>query len=220
MLHATYAKCHEEVSCLPADWQRWEIKCHGIKSLISSNIVIWQGKIQVLRLHRPIKHYLQPFFQYAMDSPLSIFGGDARYALVKAILRGAESLLGKIQWFMVGLREAEKPPAKSYELFWAQNAFSLKTVGPLEPFCSLLNCFYAVGNVNLCFCSHEILPAPFFSLLAQSKDGLGALENKVQEPFTPRENCVWASNCGFYQPAAISVISCVIHNKACSEDYS
>ncbi|CAK6949626.1 Hypothetical predicted protein [Scomber scombrus] len=52
-----------------------------------------------------------------MDSVLSIFGGDVRYALAKAILRGAESLLGKIQWFMLGLREAEKPLAKSYELF-------------------------------------------------------------------------------------------------------
>lgn len=40
-----------------------------------------------------------------------------KVGLVKAILRGAESLLGKIQWFMLGLREAEKPPAKSYELF-------------------------------------------------------------------------------------------------------
>lgn len=114
-----------------------------------------------------------------MDSVLSIFGGDARYALAKAILRGAESLLGKIQWFMLGLREAEKPLAKSYELFWAQNTFSLKTVGPLEPFCSLLNCFYAVSNVNLCFCSHEILSAPF-SLLAQSTDGLEKLEIKYR----------------------------------------
>lgn len=112
-----------------------------------------------------------------MDSVLSIFGGDVRYALAKAILQGAASLLGKIQWFMLGLREAEKPPAKSYELFWAQNTFSLKTVGPLEPFCSLLNCFYAVSNVNLCFCSHEILSAPF-SLLAQSTDGLEKLEIK------------------------------------------
>lgn len=40
-----------------------------------------------------------------------------KYAPAKAILRGAESLLGKIQWFMLGLREAEKPAAKSYELF-------------------------------------------------------------------------------------------------------
>lgn len=98
-----------------------------------------------------------------MSPVLSIFGGGAKHALVKAIWRGAESLLGKIQWFMLGLREAEKPPAKSYELFWAQNTFSLKTVGPLEAFCSLLNCFYAVSNVNLCFCSHEILslPSPF-----------------------------------------------------------
>lgn len=114
-----------------------------------------------------------------MDSALSIFGGDARYALAKAILWGAENLLGKIQWFMLGLQEAEKPPAKSYELFWAQNTFSLKTVGPLEPFCSLLNCFYAVSNVNLCFCSHEILSAPF-SLLAQSTDGLEELEIKYR----------------------------------------
>lgn len=52
-----------------------------------------------------------------MDSVLSIFGGDVRYAPTKAILQGAESLLGKIQWFMLGLRETEKPPAKSYELF-------------------------------------------------------------------------------------------------------
>lgn len=46
---------------------------------------------------------------------------------------------------------------KAVNYFWAQNAFSLKTAGPLEPFCSLLNCFYAVSNVNLCFCSHEIV---------------------------------------------------------------
>lgn len=122
-----------------------------------------------------------------MDSVLSIFVGDARYALVKAILRGAESLLGKIQWFMLGLWEAEKPPAKSYELFWAQNTFSLKTVGPLEPFCSLLNCFYAVSNVNLCFCSHEILSAPF-SLLAQSTDGLERLEIKYRNHLRHRKN--------------------------------
>lgn len=73
-----------------------------------------------------------------MDSPLSIFGGREEAVVfggggrsgggggvcvqgmvspTKAILRGAESLLGKIQWLMAGLREAEKPPAKSYELF-------------------------------------------------------------------------------------------------------
>lgn len=44
-------------------------------------------------------------------------GVQGKAPLAKAILRGAESLLGKIQWLMAGLREAEKPPAKSYELF-------------------------------------------------------------------------------------------------------
>lgn len=44
-------------------------------------------------------------------------GAQGKAPSPKAILRGAESLLGKIQWLMAGLREAEKPPAKSYELF-------------------------------------------------------------------------------------------------------
>ena len=93
----------------------------------------------------------------------SIFAGDVEYAPAKAILRGAEMPAGKntvgSRWVSGKLKSHRQ---KSYELFWVQNAFSLKTVGPLEPFCSLLNCFYAVSNVNLCFCSHEILSPGFF----------------------------------------------------------
>lgn len=57
---------------------------------------------------------------WGLDSLVCGEGGggvQGKAPLAKAILRGAESLLGKIQWLMVGLREAEKPPAKSYELF-------------------------------------------------------------------------------------------------------
>ena len=54
-----------------------------------------------------------------MDSVavLSIFAGDAGYALPKAILQRAECLLGKIQWFTLALWETEKPLAKGCELF-------------------------------------------------------------------------------------------------------
>ncbi|KAK0139873.1 Calcium-binding mitochondrial carrier protein Aralar2 [Merluccius polli] len=45
-------------------------------------------------------------------------GGDAGYALAKAILQRAECLLGKIQWFTLVLWEAEKPLAKGSTRAW------------------------------------------------------------------------------------------------------
>lgn len=138
-------KCHEEVSlfccllfCLPFFFSTGDENVTGIKSLTAPSSVSSHDtrKHRCGELRRPCKILLTAVFPICNGlTAVNIWregggrgvwwrweewGGVCVQGMVspaKVILRGAESLLGKIQWLMAGLREAEKPPAKSYELF-------------------------------------------------------------------------------------------------------
>lgn len=121
-----------------------------------------------------------------MDSLLSIFGGDVSYTPGEGHFARSREPAGKNTVVHAGSPGSWKATSKKLWIILSANTFSLKTVWPLEPFCSLLNCFYAVSNVNLCFCSHEIFSAPF-SLQAQSADWMEKLEMKYRNHSVRRE---------------------------------